>query len=105
MLELTDIEAGYGRTRVLHGVTVPTGKVVAVLGHNGAGKTTLLRLAIGLIKPSKGRVLFDGANIASLPAWRTCRRVSRRSASSRRWRICSSSPTGAAAARRSSRRS
>ena len=66
MLELTDIEAGYGRTRVLHGVTVPAGKVVAVLGHNGAGKTTLLRVAIGLIKPSKGRVLFDGEDIASL---------------------------------------
>ena len=66
MLELTDIEAGYGRTRVLHGVTVPAGKVVAVLGHNGAGKTTLLRVAIGLIKPSRGRVLFDGEDIASL---------------------------------------
>ncbi|GAA0431871.1 ABC transporter ATP-binding protein [Actinoplanes capillaceus] len=66
MLELTDIEAGYGRTRVLHGVTVPAGKVVAVLGHNGAGKTTLLRLAIGLIKPTKGRVLFDGEDITSL---------------------------------------
>src|SRR5690606_12035782 len=66
MLELTDIEAGYGRTRVLHGVTVPAGKVVAVLGHNGAGKTTLLRVAIGLIKPSKGRVLFDAEDIASL---------------------------------------
>ncbi|TQS43436.1 ATP-binding cassette domain-containing protein [Cryptosporangium phraense] len=66
MLELTDVEAGYGRTRVLHGVTVPTGRVVAVLGHNGAGKTTLLRLAIGLIKPSKGRVLFDGEDVSSL---------------------------------------
>ena len=63
MLELTDIDAGYGRTRVLHGVTVPAGKVVAVLGHNGAGKTTLLRVAIGLIKPSKGRVLFDGVDL------------------------------------------
>ena len=66
MLELTDIEAGYGRTLVLHGVTVPAGKVVAVLGHNGAGKTTLLRVAIGLIKPSKGRVIFDGEDITSL---------------------------------------
>lgn len=66
MLELTDVEAGYGRTRVLHGVTVPVGKVVAVLGHNGAGKTTLLRLAIGLIKPSRGRVMFDGEDVSSL---------------------------------------
>ncbi|MEV0900422.1 ATP-binding cassette domain-containing protein [Actinoplanes sp. NPDC049802] len=66
MLEITDVEAGYGRTQVLHGVTVPAGKVVAVLGHNGAGKTTLLRLAIGLVKPSRGRVLFDGEDITSL---------------------------------------
>ncbi|HWS32032.1 MAG TPA: ATP-binding cassette domain-containing protein [Actinoplanes sp.] len=66
MLEITDIEAGYGRTRVLHGVTVPSGDVVAVLGHNGAGKSTLLRLAIGLIKPSRGRVVFDGEDITSL---------------------------------------
>ncbi|MCA2216929.1 ATP-binding cassette domain-containing protein [Jidongwangia harbinensis] len=66
MLEITDVEAGYGRTRVLHGVTVPSGKVVAVLGHNGAGKSTLLRLAIGLIKPSVGRVLFDGEDVTSL---------------------------------------
>ncbi|GAA0476207.1 ABC transporter ATP-binding protein [Paractinoplanes deccanensis] len=66
MLELTDIKAGYGRTQVLHGVTVPSADVVAVLGHNGAGKSTLLRLAIGLIKPSKGRVVFDGEDITSL---------------------------------------
>ena len=66
MLELNDIEAGYGRTRVLHGVTLPAGKVVAVLGHNGAGKTTLLRVAIGLIKPRSGRVFFDGEDITSL---------------------------------------
>ena len=66
MLELTDIEAGYGRTRVLHGVTVPAGKVVAVLGHNGAGKTTLLRVAIGLIKPRSGQVFFDGEDVTSL---------------------------------------
>ncbi len=74
MLELTDIDAGYGRTQVLHGVTVPTGKVVAVLGHNGAGKTTLLRLAIGLIKPTRGRVVFDGEDVTSLaPSKRVAR--------------------------------
>src|SRR5690606_37664992 len=67
MLELTDIEAGYGPTRVLHGVslTAPDG-VTAILGHNGAGKTTLMRAVIGLIRPTKGRVVFDGKDITSL---------------------------------------
>ena len=68
MLELNDIQAGYGRTLVLHGVTLPRSDgVVAVLGHNGAGKSTLLRVAIGLIKPRSGKVIFDGADVTSLP--------------------------------------
>ena len=67
MLELNDIRAGYGRTLVLHGVTLPTSdSVVAVLGHNGAGKSTLLRVAIGLIKPRDGRVIFDGEDVTAL---------------------------------------
>ena len=68
VLELNDIQAGYGRTLVLHGVTLPgPGNVVAVLGHNGAGKSTLLRVAIGLIKPRSGHVIFDGEDVTSLP--------------------------------------
>ena len=71
MLELNDIQAGYGRTLVLHGVTLPRSDgVVAVLGHNGAGKSTLLRVAIGLIKPRSGKVIFDGADVTSLPITR-----------------------------------
>ena len=67
MLELNEIQAGYGRTLVLHGVTLPVSdKVVAVLGHNGAGKSTLLRVAIGLIKPRSGQVIFDGEDVTSL---------------------------------------
>lgn len=68
MLELKGIDAGYGRTRVLHDVSVPgSDRVVAVLGHNGAGKTTLLRVAIGLIRPARGVVLLDGEDVTSLP--------------------------------------
>jgi urea transport system ATP-binding protein len=67
MLELVDINAGYGRTKVLDGVTIPgSDKVVAVLGHNGAGKTTLLRATIGLIRPTSGKVLFDGDDVTNL---------------------------------------
>lgn len=67
MLELSHIDAGYGRTRVLHDVSVPgSDRVTAVLGHNGAGKTTLLRVAIGLIRPKSGAVLLDGEDVTAL---------------------------------------
>ena len=76
MLELDDIRAGYGRTEVIHGVslTVPSDGVAAVMGHNGAGKTTLLRAAVGLIKVDTGRVLFDGEDVTALrPSARVAR--------------------------------
>ena len=52
----------------MHGVTVevPADGVAAVMGHNGAGKTTLLRAAVGLLKRSAGKVLFDGEDITKL---------------------------------------
>ena len=75
MLELIDIDAGYGRTKVLHGVSIPSStKVVSVLGHNGAGKTTLLRATIGLIRPTRGKVLFDGEDVSHLPPNRRVKR-------------------------------
>ncbi|ATI34321.1 urea ABC transporter ATP-binding subunit UrtE [Rhodococcus sp. H-CA8f] len=76
MLELVDIRAGYGRTEVIHGVSllVPSDGVAAVMGHNGAGKTTLLRAAVGLIKPTRGKVLLNGEDIAGLrPSARVAR--------------------------------
>ncbi|PRC47134.1 ABC transporter ATP-binding protein, partial [Mycobacterium sp. ITM-2017-0098] len=47
MLQLVDVRTGYGRSEVIHGVSieVPVDGVAAVMGHNGAGKTTLLRAA------------------------------------------------------------
>ncbi|MGK8511568.1 urea ABC transporter ATP-binding subunit UrtE [Nocardia asiatica] len=76
MLELTDIHSGYGRTEVIHGVsvTVPDDSVVAVMGHNGAGKTTLLRTAVGLIGAKSGRIAFDGETITKLSPSRRVRR-------------------------------
>ena len=76
MLELVDVHAGYGRTEILHGLslTVPTCRSVAVMGHNGAGKTTLLRAAVGLLPVTKGKILFDGEDITSLrPSARVAR--------------------------------
>ncbi len=68
MLELRDVTAGYGRTRVLEDVSlhVPEGGAVAVMGHNGAGKTTLLRVAVGLLPVMRGQVLLDGEDVTRL---------------------------------------
>lgn len=68
MLATTDLHVGYGRTTVVHGVSVevPSAGVAAVMGHNGAGKTTLLRAVVGLLKPSAGRVTLDGEDITRL---------------------------------------
>lgn len=68
MLSLVDVHGGYGRSIVLHGVSldVPTDGVAAVLGHNGAGKSTLLRVAVGLLRPRRGAVLLDGEDITRL---------------------------------------
>ncbi|MCP2253792.1 urea transport system ATP-binding protein [Prauserella aidingensis] len=76
MLELDDLHVGYGRTTVVHGATVhvPEGGITAVMGHNGAGKTTLLRAAVGLLAPSRGRVLLDGDDVTRLRPHRRVRR-------------------------------
>jgi urea transport system ATP-binding protein len=68
MLEIDGVQVGYGRSLVLHGVSlsVPEDGVAAVMGHNGAGKSTLLRAAIGLLRPRAGRVLFDGEDVTRL---------------------------------------
>lgn len=68
MLEIKDVRAGYGRTEVIHGIslTVPGNGVAAVMGHNGAGKTTLLRAAVGLIKPTSGKIVLNGEDITAL---------------------------------------
>jgi branched-chain amino acid transport system ATP-binding protein len=69
MLEVRDLHAGYGLTRVLEGVSlhVNAGEIVAVLGSNGAGKTTLNMAISGLVKPRAGTVLFEGRDITGRP--------------------------------------
>jgi branched-chain amino acid transport system ATP-binding protein len=66
LLELNDIEAGYGRAAlVLRGLTVrvPAGSVVCLVGPNGAGKSTVLRVASGLLSPRSGRIVVDGSDV------------------------------------------
>ncbi|CAN5847353.1 ABC transporter ATP-binding protein [soil metagenome] len=65
LLEGTAIEAGYGASQVLFGidVAVRAGEVLALLGRNGMGKSTLLKVLTGTLKPMRGSVRFDGADI------------------------------------------
>lgn len=56
LVEIKDLKAGYGKTTVVHdiSITVDKAEVVAIFGHNGAGKTTTLKSIIGVLKPSGG---------------------------------------------------
>ena len=70
MLEVTDIHAGYGRVKVLFGLTakVAKGEVHCLLGRNGAGKSTALKSIMGLVPVQSGSVKLSGAEIRNLPA-------------------------------------
>lgn len=76
MLTLENVTVGYGRTSVIFDASIdlPAGSAAAIMGHNGAGKTTLLRAAVGLLRPSAGRVLIDGVDVT---AQRPSKRVAR----------------------------
>jgi len=62
LLEVRNVEAGYGGQKVLRGVSleVPKGGLVTLIGPNGHGKTTLLRCISGLMRPSAGDILLEG---------------------------------------------
>ncbi len=68
MLELKRISAGYDRKAVLKDVSVSfeKGKLTAVVGVNGCGKSTLLKTALGILPPTDGEVLLDGACLHTL---------------------------------------
>ena len=67
-VELADVTFGYDRRPVLDGVsmTIPQGRVVAIMGGSGCGKTTILRLIGGQLKPQSGRVLVAGKSVPDL---------------------------------------
>jgi branched-chain amino acid transport system ATP-binding protein len=68
-LELEAVEAGYGPSRVLHGVTLTAraGEVVSLLGRNGAGKSTTLKAIVSLVEVTGGIVRFGGRDITRRP--------------------------------------
>jgi urea transport system ATP-binding protein len=75
-LEVHDLHVAYGRTQVLFGIDleVPAGSVTCVMGRNGVGKTTLLNAVMGLLPLRRGRVCFEGDDLARLAPYQRARR-------------------------------
>ena len=76
MLEVHNLSVQYGAITALHGIslTVPERGIVTLIGGNGAGKTTTLRAISGMVKPSSGRIVFDGQDITGLAPHEIVRR-------------------------------
>jgi len=69
-LQVEAIDVFYGDVQAVWGVSfqVDAGEIVTLVGANGAGKTTTLRTLAGLLRPRAGRILFEGKDVAGLPA-------------------------------------
>jgi len=70
MLEIRELDVGYGSIQALRGVglTVNEGDIVCLIGANGAGKSTLLQTISGLLKPWRGTITFEGRDITGVPS-------------------------------------
>ena len=68
MLEIKNLDVAYGRAKALHNISlnIETGQMAFFIGRNGAGKTTLLKTIIGLLKPLKGSITYQGNEISGL---------------------------------------
>lgn len=68
LVEVQDVHYSVGGRPIFSGLTlsIPRGRITAIMGPSGTGKTTLLRLITGQIKPDRGRILFDGVDIGTL---------------------------------------
>ena len=75
MLTLENVHTFYGKSHILHGVSldVRPGEVVGLLGRNGVGKSTTLKTIMGLVHPSEGRIVFEGRDVAGRPPYRLAR--------------------------------
>ena len=72
MLKISNLQAGYGAAKVLFDISLEIGRgeVVTLLGRNGMGKTTTISAIMGLIRPTGGRLTFDGNSLNGLPSYR-----------------------------------
>jgi ABC-type branched-subunit amino acid transport system ATPase component len=68
LLESQDLHSGYGEMEILHGVSVgvEASEMIVIIGPNGAGKSTLIKTIFGLLRPTRGKVLFQGNDITGL---------------------------------------
>src|SRR5436309_2300778 len=68
LIALEDVGIAFQNHPVLQGIDlrIPRGQTLAVVGESGCGKTVMLKLLIGLLQPTRGRVMFDGRDLASL---------------------------------------
>jgi branched-chain amino acid transport system ATP-binding protein len=68
MLTLDGVHTYYGKSHILHGVSIEVkpGEVVGLLGRNGVGKSTTLKTVMGLVRPSQGTVTFEGRSIGGM---------------------------------------
>ncbi|HRI30347.1 MAG TPA: ATP-binding cassette domain-containing protein, partial [Candidatus Kapabacteria bacterium] len=75
LVKAENIEKTYGKKAVVRGVSyeLRQGEVVGLLGPNGAGKTTSFYMIVGVVKPSRGKVLFDGKDITGYAMYKRAR--------------------------------
>src|SRR5256884_5862253 len=75
LIAVEDLHAYYGKSHILHGVSLSVGRgeIVGLLGRNGVGKSTTLKSIIGLVAARQGRVLFDGRAVTGMPAHKLAR--------------------------------
>lgn len=71
ILEAREVVSGYGEVQILWGPTISLveGQLTCLVGGNGMGKTTLLRTIMGLIRPWKGYIWFEGKDVSHMPAY------------------------------------
>jgi len=76
LVRVDDIHTYYGKSHILHGVslTVAPGEVVGLLGRNGVGKSTTLKTIMGLVRPSRGTIRFDGEAVTGVAPYKLARR-------------------------------
>jgi len=76
LLSVEDVSRGFGGLMAVNGASLSasTRRITALIGPNGAGKTTLFSIISGFLKPSAGRVLYDGINVTGEPPYRLARR-------------------------------
>ena len=77
MFKVEDLKFSYGKKEILKGINfeINSSDIISILGPNGCGKTTLLKLILGFLKPTQGKVYFDGKDISKIKAKQFFQRV------------------------------